>query len=195
MTALLQAHLAKEWNVCRYFGPEENDVFCFNLDNNHKTNNTELIPELAAAVRNLERILRDAGIAPLIVASGRGYHAWCRLERPLGNERLHGFMRSAAVRSLLPFQGTELDYRRVKYNFYPDPRSHDVVSLRLFGSEHAKNKVFSHVLSDGRLMDEADSWSAFERFMAHGSLSESAFESACSQLLLVPKGGLEPPCF
>ena len=39
------------------------------------------------------------------------------------------------------------DHHQIKFNFYPDPRNHHVVSLRLFGSRHVKNKVFSRILT------------------------------------------------
>lgn len=176
LEALLRSHLDGSLNVCRYFGSQENDVCCFNLDNNRKENNTEIIPEMSAAVASLEEALREQGCDPLIVASGRGYHLWCRLEAPAANERLYDFMRAAALRALRSFYGTALDPRRVKFNFYPDPRTHDVVSLRLFGSIHAKNRVFSRVLVGGCLLDEPASWEAFEAFMAHSPMTMRRFE-------------------
>ena len=72
MDTLLEAHVAKSCNVCLYFHEKANRLFCFNLDNNHKTNNTELIPELELATENLREALVAVGIEPLIVASGRG---------------------------------------------------------------------------------------------------------------------------
>jgi len=74
MDELLQWHIQKECNVCRYFDASANDAFCFNLDNNHKVNNTAVIPEMNLALRALSNCLRDLGCEPLIVASGRGYH-------------------------------------------------------------------------------------------------------------------------
>jgi len=32
---LLCAHVAKTCNLCLYFGDRANELFCFNLDNNH----------------------------------------------------------------------------------------------------------------------------------------------------------------
>src|SRR5258708_5939444 len=37
MDELLLSHVEKRSNVCLYFDDEENNLFCFNLDNNHKT--------------------------------------------------------------------------------------------------------------------------------------------------------------
>ena len=87
MNELLGAHLGKTCNLCRYFGAEANDAFCFNLDNNRKTDNTRVIPEMELAVRMLRDCLRNLEFEPLIVASGRGYHVWCRLEQAADNKR------------------------------------------------------------------------------------------------------------
>lgn len=185
MDALLGLHLAKECNVCRYFDAEANDAFCFNLDNNHKTDNTRAIPEMDLAVGALEDRLRGLGCAPLVVASGRGYHVWCRLEGPVANDRLHRFMMRAAVSALMAFHAAGRDHRKVKFNFYPDTRTHGVVSLRLFGSDHAKNKVFSRVLAPGGLLDERDSWRRFEDFLGSGTIPEATFDAALASLAAV----------
>jgi len=133
MEELLQMHVNKACNVCRYFDARANDVFCFNLDNNHKTDNTVVIPEMDLAVRSLGACLRDLGCEPLVVASGRGYHVWCRVDAPVDNDRLYGFMLRCAVRALMAFHGSGYDHRQIKLNFYPDVKAHNVVSLRLFG--------------------------------------------------------------
>lgn len=179
---LLRAHLAGECNVCRYFAPAENGALCFNLDNNGRADNTRIIPEVELAVRGLRRCLGELGCPPLVVASGRGYHLWCRLEEPVGNARLHDFMIRAAVRALAGFRGTGHDRRRVKFNFYPDSRIADRVSLRLFGSLHSKNRVFSRVLAPEGLLDEDASWEAFERFVRRGKVPLRAFEAADAAL-------------
>lgn len=182
MDGLLQAHLAKSCNVCRYFASDANDVCCFNLDNNHKADNTRVIPEMALAIELLAECLRALELEPLIVASGRGYHVWCRLAEPVANERLYDFMLRAAVRTLTTFQSRGLDHRKIKFNFYPDKRIHDLVSLRLFGSVHARNRVFSHILTPAGLLSEADSWSHFEAFMANRAISPARFEAALAAL-------------
>jgi hypothetical protein len=178
MDHLLQLHVDKVCNVCRYFDAAANDVFCFNLDNNHKTDNTAAIPEMGLAIRSLGGCLRDLGCEPLIVASGRGYHVWCRLEERVENGRLHGFMLRVAVRALMAFHRSGLDHRNVKFNFYPDVKAHNVVSLRLFGTEHAKNKVFSHVLTPEGLLGEEASWKYFEDFIRNKALTLARFQAA-----------------
>lgn len=179
----LREHVEKTCNVCRYFGAEANDVFCFNLDNNHKQDNVRIIPEMTLAVRALETELKRLGCEPLIVASGRGYHVWCRLETLIENHRLSAFMLNIAVRALMAFHQSGYDHQTVKFNFYPDPKIINTVSLRLFGSEHAKNKTFSHVLGSLGLLDEPASWKAFEAFLANQTIRTEDFQAAEGQLL------------
>jgi hypothetical protein len=161
----------KECNVCRYFGAEKNDVLCFNLDNNHKTNNTAIIPEMTLALNALREHLVGLGCEPLIIASGRGYHVWLRLGEPVENALLYNFMLRAAAHALLPLRTGGYDHRTIKFSFYPDINVNDVVSLRLFGSNHAKNKVFSRVFTPDALLDEADSWAYFEHFVRNSVTS------------------------
>lgn len=162
---LLADHVAKRSNVCLYFGPSENALFAFNLDNNLRQNNTEVIPEMARAVRLLRDRLESLGCRPLAIASGRGFHVWCRLESPRPNAEIYAFMLKVAVEvaAEIHFQGG--NRHRVKFNFYPDPRTDNTVSLRLFGSEHAKTKRFSSVLVGDRLLGEDESWAHFEAAM------------------------------
>ena len=74
------------------------------------------------------------------------------------------------------------DYNNIKANFYPDPRVRDAVSLRLFGSDHAKNKVFSHVFTPEGLVDEGKSWKAFEDHLRQRTISERQFQEACDAM-------------
>lgn len=178
MDALLQLHVMKECNVCRYFGLEKNDVLCFNMDNNHKRDNTAIIPEMSLALDALRECLLDLGCEPLIVASGRGYHVWLRLDEPLENGLLYSFMLGAAARAMLALLSAGGDRRTIKFSFYPDINVNDGVSLRLFGSDHAKNNVFSRVLAPQGLLDEADSWRHFEHFVGSRTTSAATFRSA-----------------
>jgi hypothetical protein len=183
MDELLQMHILKECNVCRYFGADENDVFCFNMDNNHTTNNTEIIPEMNLALGALRKCLEDLGCEALTIASGRGYHGWLRLEEPVENKLLYSFMLRAAAHALLPLRTGGYDHHTIKFSFYPDIKVNDVVSLRLFGSEHAKNKVFSHVFTPEGLLDEAASWKYFEHFVRNETMSPAKFRAALDELL------------
>lgn len=175
---LLADHVAKRANVCLYFGPAENALFAFNLDNNRREKNTEVIPEMTLAVRLLRERLERLECRPLVVASGRGFHVWCRLESPRPNGELYGFMLKLAVQVAadIHFQGG--DRHRIKFNFYPDPHTDNLVSLRLFGSDHAKNRIFSRVLAGDVLLDEAQSWDWFERHVNGGPIPSAAFAAA-----------------
>jgi len=74
-----------------------------------------------------------------------------------------------------PFHGTAYDHQTIKFNFYPDVNIHNVVSLRLFGSDHAKNKVFSRVLTPDRLLGEAASWDYFGDFLRNKAIPPARF--------------------
>jgi hypothetical protein len=182
MDEFLLSHVEKACNVCLYFDDRANETFCFNLDNNHKVNSSALIPEMELAVRLLEENLRGLGCEPLIVASGRGYHVWGRLAGAVPNERLYDFMLRSGVATVAALHGQGRDYHRVKFNFYPDPRIHDVVSLRLFGSLHSKNKVFSRVLAPDGLLDEAASWDYFADYLKNKTIAVARFNSAHDSL-------------
>jgi hypothetical protein len=182
MDELMRAHVEKEFNVCRYFNPTENGTFCFNLDNNHRTNNTLVIPEMDLAIRALSRCLSEMGCPPLIVASGRGFHAWCRLTESIDNERLYRFMLPAAALALSSVHAAGYDHRNVKVNLYPHVALQNVVSLRLFGSNHAKTGVFSHVWTVDGLLGEGPSWDCFEEFVRNPKVSPGEIDAATMTL-------------
>ncbi|HVU15358.1 MAG TPA: hypothetical protein VHD32_00425 [Candidatus Didemnitutus sp.] len=182
MDRLLHDHVAQTCNVCLYFDEVANDVFCFNLDNNHKTENTVVIPEMECAVRALRDLLTGLGCEPLVIASGRGFHVWGRLQQAVPNGRLHEFLLRAAVKTLARLHAEGLDHQQVKINLYPDKRLQGAVSLRLFGTAHAKNKVFSRVLTPEGLLDEADSWKCFEEHLHRRTIGPEAFDAAAAEL-------------
>jgi hypothetical protein len=182
MDELLQMHVLKECNVCMYFGAEKNDVLSFNMDNNHIVHNTKIIPEMSLARDTLRNCLLELECDPLIIASGRGYHVWLRFDTPIENELLYQFMIRAAACALVPFQTSGYDRQTIKFSFYPDIQINDVVSLRLFGSEHSKNKVFSQVFTPEGLLDEDKSWTYFEHFLRNRSTSLQTFRSALDRL-------------
>jgi hypothetical protein len=134
-------------------------------------------------VRATRDSLARLGCAPLVIASGRGYHIWCRLDRAVDNDRLYEFMRRIAVRTLATLHEGGHDHRKVKFNVYPDRRTRDTVSLRLFGSNHAKNRVFSRVLTPEGLLDEAQSWEYFENHLRLRTVSAETFDRAHEGLL------------
>jgi hypothetical protein len=183
MDELLEFHIAKECNVCLYFNTEDNNMFCFNMDNNHKTNNTIVIPEMDLAVRFIRNQLSELGCEPLIIASGRGYHVWCRLGGVIDNNLIYQFMLRVAAKTMAALHKNGHDYHKIKFNFYPDTRNYKVVSLRLFGSEHAKNKTFSYVHTPEGLLDEASSWRYFEDYMQNKTIPEGKFREAYAAIM------------
>jgi hypothetical protein len=183
MDEFLLSHVKKDCNVCLYFDVRANDTFCFNLDNNHQVNSSEIIPEMEVTVRELGGHLRGLGCEPLIVASGRGYHVWERLEAPVANERLHDFMLRCGAAAAAAIHRQGYDRHQIKFTFYPDPRVHHVVSLRLFGSRHVKNKVFSRVLAPQGLLDENASWEFFADYLKHRTTALARFQAAHNSLL------------
>ncbi len=183
MDELLLSHTNKECNVCLYFNEAKNNVFCFNLDNNHKTNNTLIIPEMNLAVRALRGHLSELGCEPLIIASGRGYHVWCRLDSEVDNNLLYSFMLRLAAMTMVKIHENGYDYNKVKFNFYPDIRINNVVSLRLFGSEHAKNRTFSYIYTLNGLLNEAVSWTYFEEYMKCKTISKKKFTDAYETIM------------
>jgi len=182
----LAAHVAQTCNVCLYFNERANDLFCLNLDNNHRATSGGPSPEMEFAVRRLGEVLRDAGCDPLVVASGRGYHVWGRLEAPVANDRLYDLMLRAGVATAGALHRAGHDHHRVKFNFYPDPRTHHVVSLRLFGSRHARTREFSRILAAGTLLDEAASWEYFAAYLRDQTISLARFEGARASLAALP---------
>ena len=183
MDELLLSHVAKECNVCLYFDDAASSVFCFNLDNNHKVGNTVLIPEMQLAVRLLREHLIRLGCEPLVIASGRGYHLWCRLAAAVENGKIHNFMLRSMAVTLAGLHAQGHDYNQIKANFYPEPRVRNAVSLRLFGSDHARNRIFSCVLGQDGLLDEAASWNAFEDHLGHKTIAEEDFHKACAAMM------------
>ena len=180
---LLHEHVASTCNLCRYFRPDENGLFCLNLDNNHKVNNTEVLPEMRVAITALRKVLRDLHLEPLVLASGRGYHVWVRLDARVANPVLYTVMVRSAAIMLAHVQHAGGDSRRLKVNFYPDIRSHDIVSLRLFGTVHAKNRVFSHVATDEGPLSVDASWTAFENHLHNETIPVAILHDAHETLL------------
>jgi hypothetical protein len=183
MDDLMRAHVDKELNVCRYFNPAANDTFCFNLDNNHRTHSGVVIPEMELAIRALWQCLCELGCPPLIVASGRGFHVWCRLTESVDNDRLYRFMLPAAAVALASVHAAGYDHRNVKVNLYPHVQLQNAVSLRLFGSNHAKTGVFSHIWTVDGLLGEGASWDCFEEFVRNPKVSPDAIDAARTTLV------------
>ena len=138
------------------------------------------------AVRELGLHLRGLACEPLIVASGRGYHVWGRLEAPVANERLHDFMLCLGAATAAAVHRQGYDHHQIKLSSCPDPRVQHVASLRLFGSRHVKNKVFSRVLTPQGLLDETASWEFFADHLKNRTISVARFQAAHNPLLSPP---------
>ncbi|MDR3560311.1 MAG: hypothetical protein P4N59_02555 [Negativicutes bacterium] len=179
---LLQAHINKDCNVCLYFNETANNTFCFNLDNNYKNNNTALIPEMQFSIRALTDFFEELGVEPLTVASGRGYHVWCRVAEAIENRRLSDFMMRMVAKSMAALHENGYDYHKIKFNMYPNYKNNNVLSLRLFGSEHIKNKVFSYVHTKAGLLDEEQSWDYFADYLANKTIPRDNFTQAHKKL-------------
>lgn len=184
MNQLLQGHVKKAHNVCLYFNEVANNIFCFNLDNNYKVNNTYLIPEMKPTVTFLKQHLQEYAIEPLVIESGRGYHLWCRLDQAVDNQQLFDFLLRISAKAMASLSEHGYDYNRIKFNIYPNPKTINIASLRLFGSEHIKNKIFSYVHIQDRVLDEIASWEYFSQYLDCKTISQQQFLAAHTDLLL-----------
>jgi hypothetical protein len=183
---LLAGHINSEYNICCYFQESANSVCCFNLDNNFKDYDyNELaapIPEVQGALEELTGLLRELGLVPLVLVSGRGYHLWLRFEEAIPNQQLFEFSIRVAAKTLRALHEGNLNYNKVKFSVYPNPQIIHTGSLRLFGSRHVQSKVFSHVLQDAELLDETASWSYFAAYLKEQTLPIIQFGRARDQI-------------
>lgn len=184
--ALLEGHVAGDYNVCCYFRENANNICCFNIDNNFKdfvyNDPATTIPEIKSVVATLISLLQELGLTPLALLSGRGYHLWLRFEATIANRELYDFLNHAAAKALMVLHDSGYDHRKIKIAVYPNPQIINTGSLRLFGSRHVQSNVFSHVLRDVELLDEAASWSYCAAYLKEQTLSVAQFEHARDQL-------------
>ncbi len=178
----LLGHINQEYNTCLYFDKRANNVLCFNLDNNFKTNCNEIIPEMKLAVKYLREHLGAYGMETISIRSGRGYHNWCRFDQSIDNQRLFNFMLRIAAKTLASIHVSNHDYHTIKFNFCPNPKVVDVVSIRLFGSKHVKTGKFTHVQLADDILSEEESWKYFESYMLHKTIPEQQFTLAYDEM-------------
>jgi hypothetical protein len=138
---------------------------------------------MTLAVTLLREILTSLRCEPLVLQSGKGYHLWCRLAAPARNEDLYNFMLRAMAKALHGLYTKGLDHNLINARFYPDPRTVDKISLRLFGSLHVKTKSFSQVLTRDTLLDEHASWLAFEDHLKSGTIGAESFRSSYETIM------------
>ncbi len=180
---LLRGHVKQEYNACLYFAETANNTLCFNLDNNFKINNNELIPETRLAAEFLGRHLESYGLEPLTILSGRGYHLWCRFAKPLANQLLLDFMIRIAAQTLASLHYSRHDYHSVKINMSPHPQYVKGISIRAFGSKHIKTGSFSGVKTPDGILDEENSWDYFGKYLTNKTVSEEHFRQAYDELI------------
>lgn len=181
---LLQWHLDKQCNICLYFNETANNVCCFNLDNIYRGINTPLIPEIEFSVNILSEYLAELGMEPLVVISGRGYHLWCRFAAVIDNRQLFDFMIRMQARTLAALNKNKYDYHKIKINIYPNSQIANLGSLRLFGSEHIRCKIFSYVRTPTGMLDEAGSWQRFTDYLENRTIPVRQFQQAYDQLMV-----------
>ncbi|MBP2638514.1 MAG: hypothetical protein H6Q72_4421 [Firmicutes bacterium] len=183
---LLQGHINQEYNVCLYFDETANNTLCFNIDNNYKKNNNEIIPEIELVVDYLQQHLGTYDMEALSVKSGRGYHVWCRFAKPIANQLLLGFMIRISAKALASLHYNKHDYHSVKINMSPNPRFAKIISLRAFGSKHIKTDSFSRIKTiDGVLLNEEASWQYFKDYTTNKTIPEQQFMLAYNDLVNV----------
>lgn len=180
---LMQGHVNQEYNVCLYFDERANNTFCFNFDNNLKINNNQIIPELGIAVDYLQQHLGKYGIETISVKSGRGYHQWCRLAKPIANQLLLDFMIRIAAKTLASLHYNNHDYRAIKINMNPNPQFVNNLSLRAFGSRHIKTGKFTHIETKEGALNEEDSWKHFSNYIINKTISKQQFKLAYDDLV------------
>lgn len=183
---LLAGHINSEYNICCYFQENASAVCCFNLDNNFKdydyTEYAASIPEVQCALEALAGLLRELGLVPLVLVSGRGHHLWLRLREAVPTQQLFEFSIRVAAKTLKVVHDSGYDYKKIKISVYPNPQIIHLGSLRLFGSRHVQSNVFSHVLRDAELLDEPASWSYFASYLQERTIPIRQFEHARDQI-------------
>lgn len=178
---LLQ-HIDKKGNVCLYFNEEANNVFAFNIDNNEKEDNEKYTDKLKETQCILQACLDNYGIEPIILASGRGYHTWVRINENINNNCLCDFMAYIWAKTRLLQERMGMG-RKFDISLYPARNSTESNSLRIFGSEHIKNKIFSYVIHPSKgILDEAESWRYFEHYMKNKTLAKEPFMAAYEKI-------------
>ena len=179
---LLQGHVSQAYNVCLYFDETANNTLCFNIDNNYKRDNNEIIPEIELAIDYLQQHLGEHGIEAVNVKSGRGYHVWCRFATPIANQLLLDFMIRISAKTLASLHYSHHDYRSIKINMSPNPRFVKIISLRAFGSRHIKTGLFSHIRTKDGVLNEEESWKYFSDYMKNKTVSEQQFLLAFNEM-------------
>ena len=175
----LKHHILQNGNVCGYFNSEANSVFAFNFDTSKKNKDNTPTDTIKASAYITAEYLRALNIEPLVILSGRGYHIWVRLAEPVYNKEIGFFIKNMKDRINDGLKINDLNFNDICISAYPQLHEKQTHSLRLFGSEHVKNKVFSHICTDGGTLNELDSWLYFEEFIKSKTTPIDVFKKAC----------------
>lgn len=177
---LLEEHVEGALNLCAYFGAEKSRVLVMNLDSVSRWQGKEKIPALYLA-----RGFGEAGIPPLVLRSGHGYHFLCRVAEPVENGRLREFAQALLRGVIAGMEARGVDTGDLQCTCHPRPRSGDV-SIRLFGSPHMRTGLFPGVVTAiGRqdaVLGEDESWAYFEEYARDCTLAPEAFGRAWEKL-------------
>lgn len=177
----LKHHVKQNANVCLYFNNKANNVFAFNLDNK----NGESIHELKVIADIVDSYLRELGIEPLVYISGRGYHMWVRIDKPIDNKKIDEFMNKITARTIATLEYNNINQNKVDINIYPGKQTTKAYSLRLFGSKHIKNDTFSMICTrENGIIDLGENyfWIQFEDYLNTKTITVEQFEKALDML-------------
>ena len=168
----LMKHIEKQDNVCAYFNTKANNVFIFNIDEEKKG--------LAnATAKYMYNFLVLAGIEPMMLKSGRGWHLWCRLTQRVPNAIIADYMIQIILITTLWLKFEGYDEKKVnisRYPMYPEKQSN---SLRFPMSYHVRTKEFSNVSHPIRgELSEEESWDFLKEHMETKSLTVEEFKQS-----------------
>lgn len=154
----LYSHIKQCCNLCGYFDDKANSICAFNID----TDTKELLAIVEKAAFILAHNLNVLGIEPLVLKSGRGFHVWCRFEKPIENMKLKSFLLFHQIiisKQLYGFNNL------INFSMYPNAVENHTHSLRLFGTKHIRTELFNSVWDGHSILDEEKSWLYFERYI------------------------------
>lgn len=174
---LLDKHLSGEINLCIYFDPHKNNIFCFNLDSF-----TDDRASLVAAARFIEDTLIRLHADPLVLKSGHGYHFWCRLEKARDNKEIAEFMQNVLDVAVFEAAAQSSDVESLQCILYPRHNADDI-SIRLFGTHHSVNgrfiSVVTEINTEDTVLGEEESWAYFEDYLKNKTIPDNLFSYCC----------------
>lgn len=175
--SLIEKHLSGEINLCVYFSPHKNNIFCFNLDSF-----TDDRKSLVSAARFIADTLIRLHAEPLVLKSGHGYHFWCRLEKPRDNDEIIAFLQNVLDVAVFRAAADKNDVESLQCILYPRHNADDI-SIRLFGTHHSVSGKFISVVTEidteDTTLGEEDSWAYFEDYLKNKTIPDELFNYCC----------------